>query len=162
MKSCKLINRTGLLTFSLVYRRCIVGVQIFSRTHHKVMHNEKMSRTVVLEYEDAVVCSDMERSRPTCNVTSVKDGTNLVGEYPENDGSLAEPVSPCPLPGSIEDLHKKACLDGNLFYVDPASGYSVMTEVAHLKRGKCCGNTCRHCPFDHVNVKKRQNRRTKM
>ena len=28
-----------------------------------------------------------------------------------------------------------------------------MTELAHKKRGKCCGSGCRHCPFNHENVK---------
>lgn len=23
----------------------------------------------------------------------------------------------------------------------------VLTEVYHLKRGKCCYNDCRHCPY---------------
>lgn len=32
------------------------------------------------------------------------------------------------------------------------NGLMVMTEHFHLKRGKCCGNKCRHCPFDHENV----------
>ncbi len=27
----------------------------------------------------------------------------------------------------------------------------VFTEKYHLKRGNCCGNFCRHCPYDHVN-----------
>ncbi|CAE7942744.1 TDA3 [Symbiodinium necroappetens] len=27
-----------------------------------------------------------------------------------------------------------------------------MTEVAHKKRGKCCGCGCRHCPYNHANV----------
>ncbi|MEC8739468.1 MAG: DUF5522 domain-containing protein [Bacteroidota bacterium] len=27
-----------------------------------------------------------------------------------------------------------------------------MTENYHLKRGNCCGNKCKHCPFDHKNV----------
>lgn len=55
----------------------------------------------------------------------------------------------------IEDLHREACEQGNGAYRDPATGYTVITEYAHLKRGKCCGNACRHCPFDHVNVKKK-------
>ncbi len=33
------------------------------------------------------------------------------------------------------------------------NGLMVMTESFHLKRGYCCGSKCRHCPFDHVNVK---------
>ncbi len=50
-------------------------------------------------------------------------------------------------------LHKQACDAGELSYEDPATGYHVFTELAHKKRGKCCGNGCRHCPYYHVNVK---------
>ena len=31
------------------------------------------------------------------------------------------------------------------FYIE--SGKYVFTEVFHIKRGYCCGNGCRHCPF---------------
>ena len=24
----------------------------------------------------------------------------------------------------------------------------VFTALFHLKRGKCCGNKCRHCPYE--------------
>ncbi|MCF6224524.1 MAG: DUF5522 domain-containing protein [Flavobacteriaceae bacterium] len=27
-------------------------------------------------------------------------------------------------------------------------GYKVFTEIYHLKRGYCCKNNCRHCPYD--------------
>ena len=27
------------------------------------------------------------------------------------------------------------------------NGYVVFTEEYHLKRGKCCKNACRHCPY---------------
>ncbi|MEM6698445.1 MAG: DUF5522 domain-containing protein [Bacteroidota bacterium] len=33
-------------------------------------------------------------------------------------------------------------------------GRWVFTAAYHLKRGYCCGNGCRHCPYDHVNVPK--------
>jgi hypothetical protein len=26
--------------------------------------------------------------------------------------------------------------------------YWVFTEAHHLQRGSCCGNRCRHCPFE--------------
>ncbi|WP_152087141.1 DUF5522 domain-containing protein [Pseudoalteromonas sp. A25] len=26
-------------------------------------------------------------------------------------------------------------------------GFLVMSRWAHLKRGSCCGNGCKHCPF---------------
>ncbi|XP_009581676.1 PREDICTED: uncharacterized protein C1orf53 homolog, partial [Fulmarus glacialis] len=37
--------------------------------------------------------------------------------------------------------------------VDPVPGYLVLSEVARLQRGKCCGSACRHCPYEQVNVK---------
>lgn len=37
-------------------------------------------------------------------------------------------------------------------YIDPKTGYSVMTELLHRRRGYCCGNACRHCPYDRENV----------
>ena len=33
-------------------------------------------------------------------------------------------------------------------------GLMVFTSWFHLKRGECCGSACRHCPYDHINVKK--------
>jgi hypothetical protein len=27
-------------------------------------------------------------------------------------------------------------------------GNFVMTESFHMKRGKCCGNKCLHCPYE--------------
>ena len=63
----------------------------------------------------------------------------------------------------IEDLHitmtdyntahREAVEAGELSYLDPETQYSVFTELAHQKRGKCCGAGCRHCPYDHQNVK---------
>mmetsp|Transcript_117946 Transcript_117946/g.205317 ORF Transcript_117946/g.205317 Transcript_117946/m.205317 type:complete len:340 (-) Transcript_117946:25-1044(-) len=57
------------------------------------------------------------------------------------------------LPKDIEDLHTAACQKGSQTYNDPATGYTVFTELAHLARGYCCGNGCRHCPYGHLNVK---------
>ncbi|CAL1545447.1 unnamed protein product [Lymnaea stagnalis] len=37
-------------------------------------------------------------------------------------------------------------------YKDPSTGYTVITRLQHLKRGSCCGNACRHCPFNHKAV----------
>lgn len=36
------------------------------------------------------------------------------------------------------------------FYME--NGKFVLTERYHLRRGHCCGNGCRHCPFDHEAV----------
>jgi len=32
-------------------------------------------------------------------------------------------------------------------------GLMVLTEAYHLARGRCCGNACRHCPYEHINVR---------
>ena len=32
-----------------------------------------------------------------------------------------------------------------LYYME--NGFMVFTEAFHLKRGYCCTNGCRHCPF---------------
>ncbi len=56
----------------------------------------------------------------------------------------------------IEESHRLAVAQGFNTYVDPATGYNVFTAEAHKKRGVCCGNSCRHCPFNHINVKQKQ------
>lgn len=41
---------------------------------------------------------------------------------------------------------------GQLNYVDPATGYLVFTQLAHLQKGSCCGSACRHVSskFSHL------------
>ena len=34
------------------------------------------------------------------------------------------------------------------YYID-AKGRWVFTAVYHEKRGYCCGEACKHCPFDY-------------
>ena len=51
-------------------------------------------------------------------------------------------------------LHGAACEDGKDTYIDPSTGYQVLTSEALLKKGKCCGNSCRHCPYGHINVER--------
>jgi len=33
-------------------------------------------------------------------------------------------------------------------YQDPITGYSVMTAAYLADRGYCCGQGCRHCPWE--------------
>jgi len=56
------------------------------------------------------------------------------------------------LRADIDELHRAACNDGHDTYIDPVSGYQVLTSKALLKQGACCGNSCRHCPYGHINV----------
>ncbi len=52
----------------------------------------------------------------------------------------------------IDELHRLACDAARDTYIDPASGYQVLTSKALLRQGACCGNSCRHCPYGHINV----------
>ncbi len=31
-------------------------------------------------------------------------------------------------------------------------GFIVLTAKYHLNRGHCCGNGCKHCPYEYKNV----------
>ena len=37
------------------------------------------------------------------------------------------------------------------YYINK-DGYVVLTEKYHLGKGYCCGNGCRHCPYQYENV----------
>ena len=59
-------------------------------------------------------------------------------------------------PGLAEDAprrdeilaaHGVAINRGEDGYIDPVTGYFVMTAAYHLGRGTCCENDCRHCPY---------------
>jgi hypothetical protein len=41
--------------------------------------------------------------------------------------------------------------EGEDFYYSE-EGFVVLTEKFHLRKGNCCGNGCRHCPYQYINV----------
>jgi len=45
----------------------------------------------------------------------------------------------------------KKLVEGEDFYYNEA-GFIVLTEKYHRERGFCCGNGCRHCPYEYENV----------
>ena len=53
----------------------------------------------------------------------------------------------------IEELHRLALLQGSTTYEDPSTGFTCFTELLHLRRGQCCGNQCRHCPYGWIHVR---------
>jgi hypothetical protein len=57
-------------------------------------------------------------------------------------------MQPAPIPDSGKDENEPDT------YVDDL-GRLVFTAAYHRRRGFCCGNKCRHCPFDWVNVPQR-------
>jgi hypothetical protein len=52
--------------------------------------------------------------------------------------------SPEPAPATAPPLPPMALQDGD-FYLE--GGHMVFTAAYHLRRGYCCGNRCRHCPY---------------
>ena len=46
----------------------------------------------------------------------------------------------------MEQDTEKKLIEGEDFYYTP-EGYKCFTEKHHLKRGYCCKNGCRHCPY---------------
>jgi hypothetical protein len=60
------------------------------------------------------------------------------------------------LPDAVyKAMHRHALSLKRDTYIDPASGYSVFTQI-YLKRRPCCGNGCRHCPHGHINCPPKQ------
>lgn len=44
--------------------------------------------------------------------------------------------------------HERACDAGLSSYLDPDTGYSVLTARYLAERGYCCSQGCRHCPWE--------------
>jgi hypothetical protein len=47
----------------------------------------------------------------------------------------------------IVAVHSAAMSAGEPGYLDPVTGFYVMTAQTHARRGYCCDNGCRHCPY---------------
>lgn len=43
--------------------------------------------------------------------------------------------------------HDVAMANRQSGYLDPATGLFVLTAAFHARRGSCCHNGCRHCPY---------------
>ena len=42
-------------------------------------------------------------------------------------------------------------IEGEDYYLNE-DGLMVLTSAYHLRKGKCCGNGCLHCPYKYKNV----------
>jgi Family of unknown function (DUF5522) len=49
-------------------------------------------------------------------------------------------------------------IEGEDFYYNK-DGYMVLTSSYHLRRGKCCGRGCLHCPYKYENVDIKQRKK---
>ena len=58
--------------------------------------------------------------------------------------------------GMFDDLFEsgfgESQVEGVDYYMNQA-GYRVMTELYLVKRGYCCSNGCKHCPYSPKAVK---------
>jgi Family of unknown function (DUF5522) len=45
----------------------------------------------------------------------------------------------------------KNLIEGEDYYYNE-QGYVVLTTKFHLQKGFCCGNGCKHCPYEYINV----------
>ena len=52
-----------------------------------------------------------------------------------------------PQRAAILQAHRSARESDAPSYLDPATGYLVMTSTYLAGRGKCCQQGCRHCPY---------------
>ena len=84
---------------------------------------------------------DIEDLSPTDTTTQSNDNNSIAQNHNKNNNEHDYMM-----------LHENACKNKKDFYKDPETSYYVFTKYAHLKRGKCCGSGCRHCPYNHENV----------
>uniref|UniRef100_A0A0N5AXE0 Large ribosomal subunit protein uL14m n=1 Tax=Syphacia muris TaxID=451379 RepID=A0A0N5AXE0_9BILA len=91
--------------------------------------------------------------------TVVGEGGELLADYVLFEESIQRSKVPwvhyTRLSSAERDIymaHLKAVKQHKLTYVDPNTGFTVMTISKLLLAGKCCGNGCRHCPYDHENM----------
>ena len=98
--------------------------------------------------------SSMDDS-PTSAAAAAASSNSAAATAAAAYASLQLPPPPKPLTPELEACHMAACVAGRDCYTDPATGYSVFTVIGlqRVRKGVCCSNECRHCPYGHVNVK---------
>jgi hypothetical protein len=69
---------------------------------------------------------------PTCLETVAR----LTREYCDSERAVAE---------IYKTVERSASAQEDYYYLE--NGNIVFTAAHHLKRGTCCGNGCRHCPY---------------
>lgn len=95
--------------------------------------------------------------RPTCHcaytqLCDTAQDTSSTQQQNSTNSSSSSTLLP-----AIIQLHADACAKQQDTYTDPSTGYSVFTEIGlrKIRKGVCCGNKCRHCPYNHINVPKK-------
>jgi ATP:cob(I)alamin adenosyltransferase len=94
----------------------------------------------------AITCSNNNGGKILFRSNHRQFSAALMSDYDNDDNDDNDIVD-------IEDLHFQALKETSKTYIDPSTGFTVFTEYFHLRRGTCCGNSCRHCPYGFENVK---------
>ena len=107
-------------------------------------------------------CSVNKPSACWCNsippVFAVTEGTDclcpdcLMQQFQESVSAYVEDLKAGKITNEAPQYHTSSLKEGIDFYME--NGLMVLSSWFHLKRGACCGNACRHCPYEHINVKK--------
>jgi len=80
-----------------------------------------------------------DSSKPVCLCRPCLETVARISrELEDTDAALAE------VRKVVAD--RVACEAEKDFYLDE-NGYTVFTSAYHLRRGTCCDNGCRHCPY---------------
>lgn len=48
-------------------------------------------------------------------------------------------------------MEKKEFVKGVHYYLE--EGFVIFTEAYLIEKGECCGNSCRHCPYEKPAIK---------
>lgn len=98
-------------------------------------------------YSSACWCNDLPRIMPLdptrdcyCSVCLKKEVTAKVDEYMNNLTPENRKI--------IRGLGEVKNTVNGIDYYLTEDGYTVFTSWYHLRRGKCCKNDCRHCPYN--------------
>lgn len=150
--------------------RRIKNATIFNDTKFTCVQNLSCS-VICNNFDNAptVICKEL--SQRTCLVVSSRKFSSQSDNDAESSGVgrqddiesweiLVNYSKLTAVEKKIHERHRNAVKKRQLMYVDPLTGYHVMTRIAHLQRGECCGNACRHCPYGQVNVKDESKKKT--
>jgi Family of unknown function (DUF5522)/Cysteine-rich CWC len=100
--------------------------------HEIIVPNHILSRLAVGRLEPACLCRPCLET--VARISREEEDTEII------------------LAGIREALsHHRPAPDERDFYLDD-NGNVVFTSAYHLKRGTCCENGCRHCPYQRINA----------
>ena len=85
------------------------------------------------------LCAEQGCRCPACLTVAVNE---KIGDFLQHN----------PVKMAIPSQYKNKELIQDIDYYLENGNY-VFTQWYHRKRGFCCGNACRHCPYQHSNVR---------